>query len=130
MIQLRPSSPSGVAAPATTSTSSAARRRLRVDPRLRDELRKIAQTPTGSMLLRRAKARGLHTIRVGNLPGAIVGLYSSRGVITIENPGSPRTFQRLVHELCHAAGFHPHKRDQYLVPKTCREAGVRYFPPG
>lgn len=102
---------------------------IRIDPRLRNEMRRIAHTPTGHRLIRHAKARGLHSVDVGHLAGSAVGMYYSTGRIKIENPSSPRTFQRLVHEICHAAGKRVHHEDQYLVPKVCREAGVRYYSP-
>jgi hypothetical protein len=46
---------------------------MSVAPALERELRRIDNTQTGGMIVRKAKARGLHTIQVAPLPGAIEG---------------------------------------------------------
>jgi hypothetical protein len=98
---------------------------FRVAPALQFELNRINNTATGHMVVNQARNRGLHTIRVAQLPGNIEGLYQSNGVITIENPNNAYTFQRLAHELLHAAGYHPHFfPDKGLVGKMCAQANA------
>lgn len=98
---------------------------FRVAPSLQRELIRINNTETGRMVVNRARNRGLHTIRVGQLAGNIEGLYRSTGVIIIENPNNVYTFQRLAHELLHAAGYHPHHfPDKALVGKICNQANA------
>jgi hypothetical protein len=107
------------------STSSSQVRALNVAPALQGELSRISRTKTGQAIVSRARARGLHTIKVGPLPGRICGLYSSNGVITIESPNNVYTFQRLAHELLHASGDHPHTfPDKGRIGDMCREAGA------
>ena len=92
---------------------------------LQNELIEIDNTPTGHDVVVKARNRGLHTIRVAPLPGNIVGLYTSNGVITIESPNNAYTFQRLAHELLHAAGYHPHFfPDKGLIGKMCNQANA------
>jgi hypothetical protein len=94
-------------------------------PALQFEFNRIKSTPTGRDIVSRARARGLHTIKVGPLGGNVVGLYQSNGVITIESPNTAYTFQRLAHELLHADGHHPHYfPDKGLIGKMCREANA------
>jgi hypothetical protein len=98
---------------------------FRVAPALQLELTRINNTSTGHMVVTRARNRGLHRIRVAPLPGNIEGLYQSSGVITIENPNNAYTFQRLAHELLHAAGYHPHFfPDKALVGQMCHQANA------
>lgn len=105
--------------------SSEAVTAINVAPALELEFNRIKNTRTGQAVLARARARRLHTIKVGPLPGAICGLYQSSGVITIESPNNVYTFQRLAHELLHAGGYHPHYfPDKGLVGKMCDEANV------
>jgi hypothetical protein len=97
---------------------------FRVAPALERELIRINNTQTGHMVVSRARNRGLHTIRVAPLPGNTVGYYSN-GVITIESPNNSYTFQRLAHELLHAAGYHPHYfPDKGMVGDMCRQANA------
>ncbi|MEJ7734233.1 MAG: hypothetical protein WKG00_34190 [Polyangiaceae bacterium] len=96
-----------------------------VAPALHYELNRINNTPTGHNVVSKARQRGLHTIKVGPLPNNLVGLYSSNGVITIESPNNVYTFQRLAHELLHAAGYHPHYfPDKGLIGKMCNQANA------
>ena len=101
---------------------------FRVAPSLQRELTRINNTETGRIVINRARNRGLHTIKVGQLAGNIEGLYKSSGVIIIENPNNHYTFQRLAHELLHAGGYHPHYYpDKGLVGRICRQANA-YCP--
>jgi hypothetical protein len=96
-----------------------------VAPALQRELVRINNTQTGHMVVTQARNRGLHTIRVGPLADPIEGLYRSSGVIIIENPNNAYTFQRLAHELLHAAGYHPHFfPDKGLVGRMCNQANA------
>lgn len=96
-----------------------------VAPALQAEFTKIKNTATGGSVVARARARGLRTIKVGPLAGNIVGLYTSNGVITIQSPNDVYTFQRLAHELLHAAGYKPHLfPDKGLIGKMCAQANA------
>src|SRR5687767_3553893 len=72
--------------------SSEAVSSIAVAPALQFEFNRIKNTRTGQDIVARARARGLHTIKVGPLGGNIVGLYQSNGVITIESPNNSYTF--------------------------------------